>query len=411
MEEADPGAANVPLFEQESVGGVTYRIPALLYIPPSRTLLAFAEKRSTAKDEDALHLVLRRGLRDGLSVQWGPAEPVTTARLPGHRTMNPCPVREWKSGELFLFFLCVRDRVSERRQMASGRSAARLCLVSSSDDGRHWGPPTDVTREALGPEAGRWATFAVGPGHGVQLQDGRLVVPAYAYGRRARCPCLPPAPACLPRPHAFVLYSIDLGATWRPGAPIRAAGTGECQVAEVAARGPAAGPVVLYCNARTGAGRRAEAFSADGGEHFGPPVLSRQLREPPRGCQGSVVGFHPGPADGEAAAAAATTATTARPPGGTWLVYSHPTGRKRRADLGVCLNRAPLEAGPWSRPWVLHRGPSGYSDLAVLEDGAGEEEGVFGCLFECGLRRECEQIAFRLFTGRQLLARVRPADD
>lgn len=55
------------LFRQES--GVTYRIPALLYVPPTATFLAFAEKRSSARDEDAKFLVLRRGCRDGASVK------------------------------------------------------------------------------------------------------------------------------------------------------------------------------------------------------------------------------------------------------------------------------------------------------------------------------------------------------
>ncbi|KAK2513501.1 hypothetical protein Q9233_015507 [Columba guinea] len=55
------------LFRQGN--GVTYRIPALLYVPPTATFLAFAEKRSSARDEDAKFLVLRRGCRDGSSVK------------------------------------------------------------------------------------------------------------------------------------------------------------------------------------------------------------------------------------------------------------------------------------------------------------------------------------------------------
>ncbi|XP_030879006.1 uncharacterized protein LOC115938966, partial [Leptonychotes weddellii] len=72
MEEVTSCSFNSPLFQQEDKRGVTYRIPALLYIPPTHTFLAFAEKRSTSRDEDALHLVLRRGLRTGHSVQVTP---------------------------------------------------------------------------------------------------------------------------------------------------------------------------------------------------------------------------------------------------------------------------------------------------------------------------------------------------
>lgn len=55
------------LFRQ--AGGVTYRIPALLYIPLDDSFLAFAEKRSSARDEDAKYLVLRRGCQHGTSVK------------------------------------------------------------------------------------------------------------------------------------------------------------------------------------------------------------------------------------------------------------------------------------------------------------------------------------------------------
>jgi hypothetical protein len=69
MEEVTSCSLNSPLFQQEDKEGITYRIPALLYVPPKHTFLAFAEKRSTSRDEDALYLVLRRGLKTGHSVQ------------------------------------------------------------------------------------------------------------------------------------------------------------------------------------------------------------------------------------------------------------------------------------------------------------------------------------------------------
>lgn len=72
MEEVTSCSFSSPLFQQEDKRGVTYQIPALIYVPPAHTYLAFAEKRSSSKDEDALHLVLRRGLRTGQSVQVTP---------------------------------------------------------------------------------------------------------------------------------------------------------------------------------------------------------------------------------------------------------------------------------------------------------------------------------------------------
>uniref|UniRef100_A0A8C5P1Q8 Sialidase-2 n=1 Tax=Jaculus jaculus TaxID=51337 RepID=A0A8C5P1Q8_JACJA len=388
------------LFRQESQKGVTYRIPALLYVPPTRAFLAFAEKRSSSRDEDALHLVLRRGLRTGRSVQWEPLQPLMKATLPGHRTMNPCPVWEQKSGCVYLFFICVQGHVTERRQIRSGRNAARLCFICSQDAGCSWSEVRDLTEEVIGPEVKHWATFAVGPGHGVQLRSGRLVIPAYAYYFAHRFLCFPLP--CAVKSHSLMIYSDDLGATWHHGRLLKSLATGECQVAEVTGR---AGNTALYCSARTSHRYRAEALSSDCGDCFQKQTLNRQLCEPPCGCQGSVVSFRPlemqhGHQDprGKDAASTPQSEEEASPPSGTWLLYSHPTNKKRRTDLGIYHNQSPLETAFWSRPWILHRGPCGYSDLATVE-----EQGLFGCLFECGPKQGCEQIAFCLFSDQEVL--------
>lgn len=57
------------LFEKEP-SGITYRIPALIYLRHCHTFLAFAEKRSSPCDHNAKILVMRRGmLKDDGSVQ------------------------------------------------------------------------------------------------------------------------------------------------------------------------------------------------------------------------------------------------------------------------------------------------------------------------------------------------------
>ncbi|KAM8821600.1 sialidase-3 [Eudromia elegans] len=374
--EAAASPSRETLFRRDAAAGVTFRIPALLYVPRTATLLAFAEKRAGARDEDAEHLVLRRGRCRGHAVEWGPLEELPQLRLPGHRAMNPCPVYEAAGGTVLLLCICVRGRVSERRQLLAGRSAARLCCAASADGGRSWAPLRDLTAQALGPELRRWATFAVGPGHGVQLAAGRLAVPAYAYRVRRRL-CGRPLPCCT-RPHALVVYSDNRGRSWSRGALVEGPGTGECQVAEVAAGD---GGSVLYCSARPRRMRcRAVALSTDRGLRFGRSGPCEELCEPPRGCQGSVA---------NAAKADANAAS--------WLLFSHPTDKHRRRDLGVYVNPSPLSGSSWWPPWLLYRGPCGYSDLAVLPGG------LFGCLFECGGPSGCEEIAFCLFSQRQLL--------
>lgn len=62
--------ARTVLFEKETTG-VTYRVPALLYLPCVAKLLAFAEERLSADDAHANLLVLRRGTVYGGYVEVG----------------------------------------------------------------------------------------------------------------------------------------------------------------------------------------------------------------------------------------------------------------------------------------------------------------------------------------------------
>lgn len=60
--------ARTVLFQRERTG-LTYRVPALLPVPPGPVLLAFAEQRLSPDDSHAHRLVQRRGTRVGSSVQ------------------------------------------------------------------------------------------------------------------------------------------------------------------------------------------------------------------------------------------------------------------------------------------------------------------------------------------------------
>ncbi|XP_048350586.1 sialidase-3-like [Sphaerodactylus townsendi] len=404
MAEAQAGSRRVTLFKQKAPGGLTYRIPALLYLPHESVFLAFAEKRSTPRDEHAKHLVMRRGQKEGKSVQWGPEEPLMTAILPDHRTMNPCPVYEKRSGRIFLFFICVQKHVTEWTQIKTGRNAARLCYVSSQNGGRTWSQLADLTDEVIGDDLRDWATFAVGPGHGLQLSSGRLVIPAYAYYIHRSC--FSTSAGTCTKPHFFMFYSDDHGQHWTRGQLVKSFRTVECQVAEVTS--PHHAPV-LYCNARSPDKYRVEAFSMDGGGHFEKPFLSETLPETGAGCQGSVVSFNPmlKPGRGEDPAAGShfpggrhpTAAKTTE----SWMIFSHPTSRHSRIDLGVYLNTSPLVKNSWKAPRVIFEGPCGYSDLAVCEDG---HSVLFGCLFECGVSNGYEEIAFQLFADKDLLGNI-----
>ncbi|XP_058271724.1 sialidase-3-like [Hemibagrus wyckioides] len=354
--------------------GITYRIPALIYINDTQTFLAFAEKRTSPSDTDATLLVMRRGTRQNGLIQWSDVQELDTACLPGHRTMNPCPVYDKKFKALFLFFICVEGKTSENEQICTGKNKAQLCYVTSNDSGQNWSKVEDLTERVIKDEIKDCATFAVGPGHGIQMKSGRLIIPAYLYC--CGCPCfncccnLASSFRCSQSSHAFAFYSDDLGKTWNFGERISTESL-ECLMAEIIDKN---GESQLYCNARSRSGKRVEALSKNSGKNFDPPPFSQKLVECGNGCQGSVLSI--------------STSDTEN-----WLLYSHPTDKGQRKDLGIYLNKSPLSDLGWNEPWIIHHGPSGYSDLTQCE-----EPDKFACLMECGKKSELEQIAFVEFS-------------
>ncbi|XP_028645395.1 sialidase-2 isoform X2 [Grammomys surdaster] len=374
--------ATCPVLQKETLfrtGANAYRIPALLYLRKQKTLLAFAEKRASKMDEHAELIVLRRGSYNEATnnVKWQPEEVVTQAQLEGHRSMNPCPLYDKQTKTLFLFFIAVPGRVSEQHQLQTRVNVTRLCHVSSTDHGKTWSPIRDLTETAIGSTHQEWATFAVGPGHCLQLKNttGSLLVPAYAYRKLH--------PAQEPTPFAFCFISFDHGHTWKIGNFV-SENSLECQVAEV---GTGAGRMV-YLNARSFLGARVQAQSPNDGLDFQDNQVVSKLVEPPHGCHGSVVAFRN---------------PTSKPDAlDTWLLYTHPTDSKNRINLGVYLNQMPLDPRAWSVPTLLAMGTCAYSDLQNMERGP-DGSPQFGCLYESD---NYEEITFLMFTLKQAFPTV-----
>ncbi|XP_031421451.1 sialidase-3-like [Clupea harengus] len=364
-----------------------FRIPALLYVKEWNTFLAFAEKRTSPNDAHAKNLVMSKGTRHSGSLKWSPTEDVKEAFKDGYRTMNPCPVFERKSRRLFLFFICLKGKIPEW-DLKPGQSC--LCYVTSTDRGETWSDLTDLTSSV---NFTNYQTFAVGPGHGIQLSSGTLLVPAYVKEVKCCwcCWCCWCCCKCLST-HAVVLRSEDLN-TWKASQPI-ALESLECQLAEVSDR---EGRRQVYLNARsTGAPEpRVEALSDDGGESFKLNKLTLTLKERPKGCQGSVLGF---PAR-ELPAGGGRSSETA-------LLFSHPTKGEGgdRLALGVYLRKSLQDDDPWGKPLIIHPGVSGYSDLTCCE-----EEGHFGCLMECGHEKRLH-IVFKEFDLKEILHIVNHSD-
>jgi sialidase-1 len=313
------------------------RIPALV-VTKKGTLLAFCEGRITsASDWADMNLLMRRSIDGGKT--WEPA--VVIASRQGNKPVsNPTPIVD-RDGTVHLLF-------------QRGYEAAYH--IKSSDDGKNWTAPTDITYafEAFKPEF-NWHALAPGPGHSIQLKSGRLLVPVWIAVTQGI------NPKTKKRKHhpyrVGTIYSDDLGKTWKRGALIPESpeihDPSETMAVELQD-----GRVML--SIRHGKKKeRGISFSTDGISGWSMPTTDEELFD--TGCMASIIRI-PGP-KGEKNGP---------------LLFVNPDSRdipkNPRANLTAKLSYD--EGGNWTVQKVLNSGPSGYSDLAVGPDG------TIYCLFE-----------------------------
>jgi sialidase-1 len=306
----------------------TYRIPSLL-VTALGTLLAFAEGRMTSgEDAGNIDLLLKRST--DARKTWQPMQIVWDD---GPNTCgNPCPVLD-------------RD---------TGKNTRRIFVTSSTDDGRSWSKPREITADV---KPTNWTWYATGPGAGIQMQHGphpdRLVIPCdHIEAGTKRC-------------FSHVIYSDDHGQTWKLGGSTPQDSVNECEVVEMAG-----GRLMLDMrNYDPAQHARQPAISSDGGLTWTDPQPAPDLIEPI--CQASIRRY-------------------CWPDGGrqSVILFSNPAS-SRREKITV---RASFDEGrtwPVSRP--LDPRPSAYSCLAVLADG------TIGILYEAGAKDAYENLVFARF--------------
>ena len=145
------------LFTSGQEGYHTYRIPALA-VAPDGAVLAFCEaRRHTGRDDDQIDILLRRSTDGGRT--WEPRQRIVAD---GERTCgNPCPVIDRDRSTVLLPFC------KDNQEVFVSRSA---------DSGHTWTDPVEITSQVKAPS---WTYLGTGPGHGIQLQSGRLLVPSW----------------------------------------------------------------------------------------------------------------------------------------------------------------------------------------------------------------------------------------
>ncbi len=301
---------HVPLFVSGEGGYHTYRIPAIV-VNSRGVVLAFCEgRKSSARDDGDIDLLVRRSLDGGRTWQAvqvvheeGGDRPITIG--------NPCPIAA-ADGTVELLFC---------------RDNRQAFCTQTTDDGRTFAKPLEIT-ESLRRFEFSFARLGTGPGHGIQTAAGRLLAPLWLNDKIGK------------DYRSGMAYSDDGGTTWKAGGlvPAGVQGLNECSVAELPG-----GKLLLNMRNRQ-AKCRAVATSDDGGLRLSVPQLAEELVDPQ--CQGALLRL-PG-------------SDPAR------LLFSNAADSKR---LRLTVRLSADEGRTWSAGQVLHTGPSAYSDLAVAADG------------------------------------------
>ena len=351
---AAPAPEFFDVFPANSNGVTRHRIPGMV-VTTKGTVLAYCEARiNNSSDWGEIEIHLRRSTDGGKT--WDAPRRIAHrgARLEGNPRKKSGGEREQTVNNP----VAIVDRVTGAIEFVYCVNYARAFAMRSTDDGLTWTDPVDITASF---EPFRrhydWKVIATGPGHGLQLKNGRLVVPIWlAYG--AVGDHKPSASA--------TIYSDDHGRTWRAG-DIAFPNSGDFgDPNETMITTTADGRVLLVARNVSKANRKLVSVSADGATGWSTPRFHEQLWEPI--CMASIVA-HPSRPGTQLYSA---PHTLARDASGREI----PAGRGKRENLSIKLSRDDGKTWPVYR--TLEAGPSAYSDLAVLPDGR------VLCLYEAG---------------------------
>lgn len=329
------------------MNGVTlYRIPGVVCTHRG-SLLAYCEARLNGKaDWGEIEIHLRRSTDGGLT--WSEATKI--AHLGNRLEGNPRKKDEDGAKEQTVNNpVAIVDHQTGRIELLYCINYARCFSMRSADDGLTWSQPIEITKTF---EPFRkhydWKVIATGPGHGVQLATGRLVVPIWlAFGKEGDH-----APSA-----AATIYSDDHGDTWQAGDLVFPNSETLVNPNETMIATLSSGGAILVNRNHSKASRKLISISQDGATGWSEPRTQPELWEPI--CMASIVAHPSKPGT----LIFSNPHSLARDKDGKEI----PAGRGKRENLSIKVSYDDGKTWPVSK--ALEKGPSAYSDLAVLPDG------------------------------------------
>jgi sialidase-1 len=348
---AEPNLEKTNIFSAGEGGYDLYRIPGIV-VTPKGTIIAYCEARDLPDDRRGadwakIDILMRRSTDGGRtwSVPRNLVTPPENVQLNsialehGYNDLdavtinNPVAIVDTKKESLH-FVYCIEY--------------ARCYYMRSTDDGLTFSEPVDITDtfEAFRSEYD-WKVIATGPGHGIQLSSGRLLIPVWmstGTGGGAH------------RPSAVsTIYSDDHGKTWNRG-EIVVNHPELTNPSETIAVELADGSVMLNIRHETRSREskvrfRAITISPNGADRWSPIRFDEGL--PESVCMASILRI-----------------STKVKSDKNRILFANPHNPGASERKNVSLKLSYDEGQTWPIMKVLEPGRSGYSDMAIAPDGS-----------------------------------------
>ena len=312
-----------------------YRIPGLARSKAGSLIAVYDIRYAGAHDLPAdIDIGVSRSTDGGQS--WSPMRvALDTGRDPKHAfdgVGDPCVLADEVNGRIWIAASWSHGNLgwNHSKPGLEPEQTDQWMMTWSDDDGRTWAKPRNLTKELKNPA---WRLFLQGPGAGITLKDGTLVMPA-----QYRAADGEPDHG---KPFSTVVWSTDRGATWHVGTGVKI-DTTEAQVAELADRS-----LMINCRDNRG-GARTIAVTRDLGKTWTlHPTDRKALREPV--CMASLLRWQSSA-------------------GGDLMFFSNPDATDGRHRMTVKLSRDQALTWPDADARLYDsRQCFGYSCLAVAD--------------------------------------------
>lgn len=336
------------LFAAGDDGRKLYRIPGIV-VTHRGAILAYAEgRRNTGSDWDTIDIVLRRSTDGGTT--FSPLHVI--GRVSGPITRNPVAIQRKQGKPTDVTYnnpVAIADRNGTVHFLFCVEYM-RVFYMRSTDDGETFSTPVEITGSLDGIRAAwDWRVVATGPGHGIQLNNGRLLVPVWlALGTQGNGH----GPSS-----AATIFSDDHGKTWHCGDIAIPSTPDVPSPNETTAVQLDNGAVMLNARVASPNNRRVIVTSRDGASHWSVPRYQEDLPDPI--CAAGFLSLAP-------------PKHTLK--GKSILLFSNPDNLERadgkndmRKDRKNVTIRVSYDQGvTWPDKRSLEPNRSAYSDLAAL---------------------------------------------